>query len=106
MSQTLDQGTDFNITFFGIATDSLHLLFADGIGGAHFGTAGIAQLVFHFPNDGIYLIAGQFINGPIVVFRPVQMMLRIKVNGTVRDFGIIRHSETWNRDTKVTTILH
>ena len=106
MTEPLYQRIDFYVPFFRITTDRFHLLLADCIGSSHFRTAGVAQFIFQFPNDGIHFITCQLINRAIIIFDSVQMMLGIKVNGTVRDFGIVRYAETRNRNAMITTILH
>ena len=106
MPQALYQRTDFYIPFFGIPANRLHFLFAYSVWCPDFGAPGIAQLIFQFPDNCIYLVSGHFINYPIIIFCTVEMMFRVKMYSPVCYFRIINDSQLGDGGMRIPAIFH
>ena len=105
MAESLYKRTDLDIPFFRITAERLHLLLTDRIRGTYFRTAGKTQLVFQFPDNRIHFITCQPINHSVIIFHPVQMMLRIEMDSTVGNGRIIGYLHLRNFPSEIAAIL-
>ena len=105
MAESLHKWADLDIPFLRIPAERLHLLLADRIRSCDFRTASKAQFIFQFPDNRIHFITCQPVDHPVIIFHPVQMMLRIKMDGTVGDSRIISYLHLRNFQVKIPAIF-
>ena len=105
MSQSLNQRTNFHISFLGISTDSPDFLFTKCIASSNFRPTCITQFILYFPNNSVDLIIGKFVYHLVIIFRTIQMMLRIPMNSPIGYSWIIFDRHTRNHLVKITAIF-